>query len=208
MEKARQFVSAILAGFMIGMGGTVFLSLDNKILGACMFGIGLFTVVVFQLQLFTGKIGYLPFEKKQYLMELAITWLGNLCGTFLMAKCVQNTRIFTSAMAEKVISITETKLNDSFFSIFLLSVFCGILMFIAVDTFKQQQGSAIRVIAVFIPVMVFILSGFEHVIANMYYFSMAQAWSLHTLLSIFVMTLGNSIGGMFIPFYQKGFHLK
>jgi len=48
---------AILAGFMIGMGGTVFLSLDNKALGACMFGVGLFTVVVFRLQLFTGKVG-------------------------------------------------------------------------------------------------------------------------------------------------------
>ena len=63
MEQIRQFVSAILAGFMIGMGGTVFLSLDNKVLGACMFGVGLFTVVVFRLQLFTGKIGYIPFQK-------------------------------------------------------------------------------------------------------------------------------------------------
>ena len=208
MEHIRQFVSAILAGFMIGMGGTIFLSLDNKALGACMFGVGLFTVVVFRLQLYTGKIGYLPFQKKEYLLELVITWIGNFCGTALIAKCVQNTRLFTSAMAEKVITMAQTKLNDNLLSIFILSIFCGVLMFIAVDTFKEQQGSTIRVVAVFVPVMVFILSGFEHVVANMYYFAMAQTWSAHTIIALIVMTIGNSVGGMLIPIYQKIFSLK
>lgn len=208
MEQMRQFVSAILAGFMIGMGGTVFLSLDNKALGACMFAVGLFTVVVFRLQLYTGKIGYLPFQGKEYLLELVITWIGNFCGTILIAKCVQNTRIFTDMMSEKVFTMAQTKLNDNLISIFILSIFCGILMFIAVDTFKEQQGSTVKVIAVFVPVMVFILSGFEHVVANMYYFAMAQTWSIHTVIALIIMTVGNSIGGIMIPIYQKVFHLK
>ncbi len=208
MEQIRQFISAILAGFMIGMGGTIFLSLDNKALGACMFGVGLFTVVVFRLQLYTGKIGYVPFEKKEYALELLLTWAGNFCGTLLIAKCVQNTRIFTETMLHKVTVMAQTKLQDNLFSIFILSIFCGILMFIAVDTFREQQGSTIKVIAVFVPVMVFILSGFEHVVANMYYFAMANTWSFHTIVALFVMTAGNSIGGMMIPVYQKVFHLK
>lgn len=208
MEQIRQFVSAILAGFIIGMGGTIFLSLDNKALGACMFGVGLFTVVVFRLQLYTGKIGYVPFEKKEYVLELLLTWVGNLCGTVLIAKCVQNTRIFTEAMLDKVTVMAQTKLQDNLLSIFILSIFCGILMFIAVDTFREQQGSTIKVVAVFVPVMVFILSGFEHVVANMYYFAMANTWSFPTIITLFVMTAGNSIGGMMIPVYQKVFHLK
>ncbi len=208
MEQIRQFVSAILAGFMIGMGGTVFLSLDNKVLGACMFGVGLFTVVVFRLQLFTGKIGYIPFQKKEYILELVITWIGNFCGTFFIAKCVQNTRIFTEEMSNKVFAMAQTKLNDNLFSIFILSIFCGILMFIAVDTFREQQGSTIKAIAVFVPVMVFILSGFEHVVANMYYFAIARIWSVNTIISLIVMTTGNSIGGLLIPLYQKMFHLR
>lgn len=208
MEQIRQFVSAILAGFMIGMGGTIFLSLDNKALGACMFGVGLFTVVIFRLQLYTGKIGYVPFEKKEYALELLLTWLGNFCGTVLIAKCVQNTRILTEDMLNKVITMAQTKLEDNLLSIFILSIFCGILMFIAVDTFREQQGSTIKVIAVFIPVMVFILSGFEHVVANMYYFAMAKTWSFHTMIALLVMTAGNSVGGMIIPVYQKIFHLR
>ena len=192
MERVRQLVSAVIAGGLIGMGGTVYLSQQNPVVGSCLFAIGLFTIVIFQLQLFTGKIGYLPMQKPVYLIELAITWM------------VRNSRIY-EGMAEKVQTIAATKLNDDFLSIFLLAVFCGMLMFIAVDIFKNQTGSTIRTVGVFIPVMVFILSGFEHVIANMYYFSLAGVWSGHCLLSIIVMTLGNSVGGMIIPLYLKLF---
>jgi formate/nitrite transporter FocA (FNT family) len=70
------------------------------------------------------------------------------------------------------------------------------LMFTAVDAFKNEKLPApCRPIMVFLCVMVFILSGFEHCIANMYYFSVAGVWSTDTLLLILLMTLGNSIGG-------------
>ena len=52
---------------------------------------------------------------------------------------------------------------------------------------------------VFLCVIIFILSGFEHCIANMYYFCAAGAIDQTTLLYILVMTAGNSVGGMFLP---------
>lgn len=207
MEKGRQFVSAVLAGMMIGMGGTVYLSQTNSVVGSFLFAVGLFTVVVFQLHLFTGKIGYLPFQNLTYLTELLITWIGNLVGTFLTATMVRNSRIY-EGMAERVEQIAAVKLNDDFLSIFLLAIFCGMLMFIAVDCFKTQKGSTLQFIGVFVPVMVFILSGFEHVIANMFYFSLSASWSGHCFASVLVLTLGNSIGGMLIPLYLKYFKLR
>ncbi len=207
MEKGRQFVSAVLAGMMIGMGGTVYLSQTNSVVGSFLFAVGLFTVVVFQLHLLTGKIGYLPFQNLTYLTELLITWIGNLVGTFLTATMVRNSRIY-EGMAERVEQIAAVKLNDDFLSIFLLAIFCGMLMFIAVDCFKTQKGSTLQFIGVFVPVMVFILSGFEHVIANMFYFSLSASWSGHCFASVLVMTLGNSIGGMLIPLYLKYFKLR
>ena len=207
MEKGRQFVSAVLAGMMIGMGGTVYLSQTNSVVGSFLFAVGLFTVVVFQLHLFTGKIGPLPFQNLTYLTELLITWIGNLVGTFLTATMVRNSRIY-EGMAERVEQIAAVKLNDDFLSIFLLAIFCGMLMFIAVDCFKTQKGSTLQFIGVFVPVMVFILSGFEHVIANMFYFSLSASWSGHCFASVLVMTLGNSIGGMLIPLYLKYFKLR
>lgn len=207
VERARQFISAIIAGGLIGMGGTVYLSQQNPVVGSFLFAIGLFTIVIFQLQLFTGKIGYLPMQKPVYLVELCITWVGNLVGTYVVAMMVKHSRIY-EGIAEKVLNIVSTKLNDGLLSIFLLSVFCGFLMFIAVDVFRNQTGSTIRTIGIFVPVMVFILSGFEHVIANMFYFSLAGAWSGHCWIYILVMTVGNSIGGMILPLYLKCFQLR
>ena len=207
MERVRQFFSAILAGMLIGMGGTVYLSQSNPVVGSFLFAIGLFTIVVFQLHLFTGKVGYTPFQKPVYLIELGITWLGNLVGTGITAFMVRNSRIY-EGMAERVTGIAEVKLADNFLSIFLLAIFCGMLMFIAVDCFRNVQGSTLRFIGVFVPVMVFILSGFEHVIANMFYFSLAGAWSAHCLASIIVMTFGNAVGGMLIPVYLKVFKIR
>ena len=204
MERTRQFISAIIAGMLIGMGGTVYLSQANPVVGSFLFAVGLFTIVVFQLHLFTGKIGYLPFQKPVYLLELLITWLGNIIGTGLTALMVKNSRIY-AGMAEKVAGLAEVKLTDSFLSVFLLAILCGLLMFIAVDTYRNQEGSTIRVIAVFVSVMVFILSGFEHVVANMFYFSLAGVWDAHCFAMILVMTLGNAVGGLLIPLYLKLF---
>ena len=52
-------IKSILAGIMIGIGGTIYLSLDNKIVGSILFAIGLFIIVVYSFNLYTGKIGYL-----------------------------------------------------------------------------------------------------------------------------------------------------
>lgn len=207
MERARQLVSAIIAGMLISMGGTVYLSQSNPVIGSFLFAIGLYTIVAFQLHLFTGKIGYTPFQKPVYVIELAITWFGNLLGAGLTALMVKNSRI-GAPLVEKVIGIADVKLADNFLSIFLLAFFCGMLMFIAVDCYRNVQGSTLRFIGVFVPVMVFILSGFEHVIANMYYFSLAGAWSAHCVMSIIVMTLGNAVGGMLIPLYLKIFKVR
>ncbi len=207
MERARQLVSAILAGMLIGMGGTVYLSQSNPVVGSFLFAIGLYTIVAFQLHLFTGKIGYTPFQKPIYIIELVITWFGNLLGTGLTALMVKNSRI-GAPLVEKVLGVAQTKLSDNFLSILLLAIFCGMLMFIAVDCYRNVQGSTLKFIGVFVPVMVFILSGFEHVIANMYYFSLAGAWSAHCVMSIIVMTIGNAVGGMLIPMYLKIFKLR
>ncbi len=159
------------------------------------------------MQLFTGKIGYLIFQKPVYLIELGITWLGNLVGTYILAWMVRNTRLY-EGVADRVLGVSSLKLGDSFLSIFLLAILCGLLMFIAVDLYRNLQGSMLKCIAVFVPVMVFILSGFEHVIANMFYFSLANVWDGHTLVSVIVMTIGNSVGGLLIPAYLKLFRLR
>ena len=198
-KNIKMFLLAIGAGLAISIGGTVYLSVDNKIIGSLLFAVGLYAIVLNGLFLYTGKVGYLvdQSDKIEYLGLLAITWIGNLAGTWIGAVAVLNTRI--QGIRENAVGICETKLADGPLSIFLLAIFCGILMYIAVDGFREKENPLI----LFICVSVFILSGFEHCIANMFYFSIAGAWSLKTIVYLIIMTLGNSLGGVLIPSLKK-----
>ncbi len=194
---------AVLTGFAIGIGGVVYLSCDNKYVGSFLFGTGLFVILTFGFNLFTGKVGYAVENKPSYILDLLLIWLGNLVGTAVMGTMILFTRI--SGISEKADAICKAKLDDNLLSIFILAFFCGMLMFIAADGFKNIENPVGKMLAVFLPVMVFILSGYEHCVANMFYFTAAKAWSLKTFGWLIIMSLGNAAGGIFIPLVRKGF---
>ncbi|MCI7498940.1 MAG: formate/nitrite transporter family protein [Oscillospiraceae bacterium] len=197
------FLRAVMTGFAIGIGGSVYLSCDNKYMGAFLFGTGLFVILSFGFNLFTGKVGYAVENKPSYIIDLILIWLGNLTGTAIMGGMILCTRI--ASIGEKAAEICSVKFNDNLLSIFILAIFCGMLMFIAADGFKKIENPVGKMLAVFLPVMAFILSGYEHCIANMFYFTIAKVWSANTVLYLLVMTMGNAVGGMFIPFVKKFF---
>ena len=189
---------SFLAGIMIAIGGTVFLSIENKVIGASLFSIGLFGVLIYNLNLYTGKIGYLITNLNlKYIKELIITLIGNFIGACSVGFILRYTRIYDK-ICEKSLILANAKLNDNILSIFILSIFCGLLMYYAVNGFKKQTDFG-KYLVVYLGVAVFILCGFEHCIANMYYFSVADIWSLKTLGYTGIMVLGNSIGSFIIP---------
>lgn len=200
MKHLSDFLMAVLAGIAISIGGTVFLSLDDKVLGATFFAVGLFMVCTLGLNLFTGKVCYLPAQEKKgpYLVFLGIVWLGNLVGTELTALAVQATRI-GAALQAKAQGLADTKAGDSLISLFVLGIFCNILIFVAVESYKSNQTPVGKYLGLFFGVTVFILAGFEHCVADMFYFAVANAWSPRTLLCLVAITLGNSVGGMLLP---------
>lgn len=191
----------IYAGIMIGIGGTVYLSISNSIIGAIFFSVGLLTICIYKMNLYTGMIGYIIENKLNYIVTLLLTLIGNFIGTMITSLLVLNTRIANISVRAKEIS--AIKINDNYLSIFILSIFCGMLMYIAVNTFKKEKDSIVRYLAIFICVIVFILSGFEHCIANMYYISLAKLWSLKAALSMLIMILGNSVGSIFIAIFNN-----
>lgn len=198
-ENGRIFLKAAAAGITIGIGGAVYLTLENRVIGAVLFGVGLYTIVLNGLFLYTGKVGYLisAKDKKAYILQLIFTWLGNFAGTALAAAAISATRIRNLRRTAEV--ICKTKLADTPHSILILAVFCGILMYVAVDRFREKGNPLI----LFFCVTVFILCGFEHCIANMFYFSLAGAWSLRAVIYLLLMTLGNSVGGILLPLVKK-----
>lgn len=178
------FIKAILSGFMIAFGCIIYLMCPNKMVGALLFSFGLLTIVCRELYLFTGKIGYI---RQVGIVNILLTILGNFVGTYLLGNVIQFTRL---PIAESVSNVVSTKLNDSIPSLFILSIACGVMMYLAVDSYKKSRSW----LFVILPVVIFILSGFEHSIANMCYFTLANAWEPRTFLLIGVMILGNAVG--------------
>lgn len=201
MKPLKTCLYAVLAGACISLGGTAFLSLDNKVLGAFFFVIGLFTICTFGFNLFTGKVCYSIGAGPSYIVTLVIIWIGNLLGCLIIALIESLTRI-GPALTERAVTMANTKLADNGLSLFILAFFCNVCIYIAVDGFKNNPHELGKYLSLVFGVMVFILCGFEHSVADMYYFSIAHAWSAKTLLYVIIITLGNAVGGLIIPVFK------
>lgn len=199
-------IKAIYAGIFIGIGGTVYLALDNKVIGSILFSIGLLTICIYNMNLYTGKIGYIIERKKGYITELLITLIGNFIGTSLTGLTVRLTRY--QNYIDKAKSLVDIKLNDNLLSIFILSIFCGILMYIAVNNYKKETNTLSKYILIFFSVVVFILSGFEHCIANIFYFAVSLSINTKVLLYLLIMIIGNSLGSIIISLYDNKIRSK
>ena len=195
-------LKGIYAGFMIGVGAIAFLSVDNKVLGSFLFSIGLLTVCMYGMNLYTGKIGYIINSKKDYYKEVIFGLIGNLIGSLIVGNIAILTRN-KEAIVSKAINICNLKLNDNLLSIFVLSAFCGIMIHIAVNNYKKINTEIGKYAGIFMCVMVFILCGFEHSIANMTYFTIAGLWSFKTLLYELIMILGNAVGALFVSWFYN-----
>lgn len=183
MDKMRMFVKAIYAGFAIGIGGIIYLSLDNRVLASLFFSFGLSTIVTQGFNLYTGKIGFVKEWKE--LLDMLLILAGNFVGTFIASILAKAANLSIDST-----QMVHNKLDNSLWHVFLLSVFCGVMMYLAIDNYNKSKNIVFVVAAV----MIFILSGFEHSIANMFYFEMADAYSLKSLLYILVMVVGNGVG--------------
>lgn len=197
MKKIKTFLYSIIGGASIAIGGAAFLSVESKVVGALFFVVGLFVICTMGFSLFTGKVCYVFENDAGYALDLLLIWLGNIIGAFIVGEALRATRI--AGISEKAAAMCRMKLDDSLFSIFILAIFCNILIYVAVDGYRNNPHEIGKYIALFFGVTVFIICGFEHCVANMFYISLARMWSAEALIFILVNSLGNAVGGVLLP---------
>ena len=159
---------SFLSGIMISIAATVNLLCGNKILGACLFAVGLFAICSFSLNLFTGCVGRVIADKAY--KKCLLIWTGNFIGCIVASTII---RIANPQIHEMANQIVTNKMSHNFLSTAILSAFCGELMYIAVENYKLNQNNFAKVIGLFLCVMTFILCGFEHSIADMSYLTLS-----------------------------------
>ena len=208
MKFVKDLFSAVLAGVMISFGGAVYLAcaaVDKAPLGAILFSLGLSVILIMGFLLFTGKTAYLLENKPSYILYLLTIWLGNILGCMLMGLLVQLAKPNLGEIAK---NLCEAKLGQAPWQTIILGALCGILVYIAVDFFRSDDDkkSLPKYILVFTCVPAFILCGFEHSVADMFYFAASSAYSLYTvkgIIYILLVSLGNLIGAVLFHTVRK-----
>lgn len=206
----------ILAGMFIAFGGfgnilvtQTLSSLDvgvAKLLGGAVFPIGLMLVVVCGAELFTGNnlMTLSLLDKKITISQMMRNWilvyLANFIGSMIIVLLVYQGDMLTGAAAQKAIAVAELKVGLSTNVAFFRGIMCNIIVVLAVWMATASQDIVSKIFACWFPIMLFVLSGFEHSVANMFFLPISiyigaditwyQVWS-----NILPVTLGNIVGG-------------
>ena len=185
-SAAELFVLAILAGGLIALGsaatntasfGVADVGTARMICGL-LFPFGLCMVVVTGAELFTGNclITISVLEKKAsvagMLRNWVIVYLGNLVGALLVSAgcaCFGQFEYGSGALAVYTIKIAVGKCGIGFGKAVVFGVLCNLLVSMGVLLAMSSKDTAGRLMGAFIPVSFFVICGFEHCVANMYY---------------------------------------
>lgn len=215
----NMLVLGILAGLYIAFGGhaditimQTFSKIDPglaKFLGAAVFPIGLLLVLVAGAELFTGNclmtmaLTDKKISLKQMLKNWGLVYLGNFIGSIILAAALVYVGAYKtgSPMTETAFSIATGKMTATVTQIIVKGIFCNILVCLAVWMSFGAQDISSKAIAIWFPVMTFVMVGFEHSIANMFFLPLAKfagfdiSWTQMLLHNIIPSTIGNIIGG-------------
>lgn len=242
----KMITLGILAGGFIAIGASsssaAVFGIANiglaKFLAGCIFPVGLILIVLVGGELFTGNcllfFGVLNKKVKIWpmLKVLIIVFFSNLVGTLVVVFLVNlsgQLDFGDGALGAYVIETAYAKLNHSFVGAFSSGIMCNILVCIAVLLAGTPHDVIGQIWAIFFPTMAFVVGGFEHCVANMYYISAGllakyndkyynaalesgmtpeqiETMSINGFLvdNLLPVTLGNIIGGMFfvaLPLY-------
>lgn len=176
--------SSILSGILIGIGVNINTFLSNKYVGAMLFSFALLSIIKLQLMLYTGQIGFL-INKKFSIIEYIIMLIGNCLGVFVSMFFIIQTK--SQSEVKQMIDIANTKFSHTYLEVFICGLFCGVLMFIAV----KCKDTVITTFCI----MIFILSGFEHCIAD-FPFLILSKFSIEYLIKFVLIVMGNSVGSI------------
>jgi formate/nitrite transporter len=206
----------IFAGFFIGFAGiastvasaTVENASVSRLLSACVFPAGMAMVLVAGSELFTGNnlIILSVLEKQTKWTKMVKNWIfvfvGNFIGAGLVAAMVvygHTPDLFGGRLAEKIIAAATVRVEQSFSEAFIRGILCNILVCIAVWAAFAAKKVSGKLLMSFWPIMIFVLCGFEHIVANMYFIPAGLFYQAVSGVETAGLTLSNAVLNHFIP---------
>ena len=206
MKYLKVLLFGIFAGLAIGLGSLAFTvvsayltSKEGLMFASMLFSVGLILVCVLGLQLYTGKIGVV-FDNREKLAEnainLPIMLVGNAIGAFALGILCHFIFMNVPEVANRIVAVSEAKTAST--NMFMEGILCGALVYIAVYFYKNLQNWGMKIIGIVVAVTLFVYCGFQHCIANMFYFGMAFNWNINMLWNLLIIILTNSVGALLV----------
>jgi formate transporter len=197
VSKARMpslplFMLGVLAGAFIGLGALCYTLVTSdatlgfaaeRLLGGLAFSLGLVLVVVAGAELFTGNnlIAMAWADGKVTSLEVLWNWVvvcaANFAGAALLAVIVflsGHLGMNGGAVATQAVKIAAAKAALPAAEAFFRGVLCNVLVCMAVWMAFAGRSVVDRAVAIVFPITAFVAAGFEHSIANMYFFPVAM----------------------------------
>ncbi|MFA5524777.1 MAG: formate/nitrite transporter family protein [Tissierellales bacterium] len=222
LSITRMLILGIMAGILIGFGsfanivitqtlGNIDLGL-SKFIGASVFPVGLILVILSGSELFTGNNlmtialvdGKITFTKM--IRNWFFVYLGNFIGSLLLAYIVYNSGLVNDNVLSNAQKIGLTKISLTFQVAFVRGFLCNMLVVLAVWSATAAMDIGSKILSLWFPIMIFVLSGFEHSIANMFFLPLAifsglpTTWNNIWIKNLIPVTLGNiASGGILVP---------
>ena len=137
-----KIIKMIVAGMFIGLGGVIFLAIPNKIVGGLFFSIALLSVLNFKMMLYTGRIGYIFEYNAKDKLDLLLTVLFNIIGTFIIALFVF--LMGNADINDRVVVVMDAKMAEEWYEVLFRGIMCGIMMVIAVEGFKKFDNPLMK----------------------------------------------------------------
>ena len=214
-----QVMLAILAGAFIGLGALYYVVVRSdptlgfaarQVLGGGVFSLGLIMVVIAGAELFTGNNllvmarAHGMITNAALLRSWSIVLLGNLVGSVGLAVLVHladHPSMNDGKVAQAYLSIAAGKASLPFWTAFFRGVLCNALVCLAVWMSMAGRSVIDKVIVLLFPISAFIAAGFEHSVANFYFFAMAVLLDPDTAMvagmgrNLVAVVLGNVVGG-------------
>ena len=203
-KQIKYGLQGVTAGVCIGLSTITYLLCSNKLLGAFIFAFGLFVVCKYNLKLCTGMAGYL-INKSSKIEGFVVSTFGNLAGMTLLYLLSVLWKPELRAISTQIL---ESKISIMSYQTFISAIFCGMLMFIAVDGFKNSSEVSFALLSIFIAVPIFVINGFDHCVVSMYYVLGARSFvqgivGLHFFI---VAMVGNFMGAILANLMLQKIH--
>ena len=200
----------LLSGAMIGICATSSLTAgvvveNGRIVGALLFSLGMFVILAFEMKLFTGLIPKIPHTSVKSYWQLPVCLLGNFIGVFIVFILVSQT-VFAKGLIDAGATLIGQKLDleNWAFSSLSSGILCGVLITLSVLSVDHSHHKGLSAnVGVMFPIIVFVFCGFDHSIANMFYFYCLGEISWRVVGYIALTILGNLIGGIILPLVLK-----